>query len=104
MLTLSLPLALQRPSHAGSIDSVFALYDEATAPGALNVSPSTRYGTSLATHQIPQAPLPPSRTQEPEPMRPPEPLFDARTQRRQDSFDEPEPPLTAALGRRDPSL
>ncbi|TKA53247.1 hypothetical protein B0A53_04103 [Rhodotorula sp. CCFEE 5036] len=88
-----------------SIDSVFALYDEATAPGALNnASPSNRYGPSLATHQIPQAPLPPSRTQEPDPMRSPEPLFGAQTQRRQDSFDEPEPPLTAALGRRDPSL
>ena len=83
---------------------MFALYDEATAPGALNASPSTRYGPSLATHQIPQAPLPPSRTQELDPMRSPEPQFGAQTQRRQDSFDEPEPPLTAALGRRDPSL
>ncbi|GAA5867410.1 hypothetical protein JCM3774_002893 [Rhodotorula dairenensis] len=99
-------LAIRDPPHAGSIDSVFALYDEATAPGALNhPSPSTRHGPTLATSQIPQAPLPPSQTQDRDLRRSPEPLPSAaRVEHRQDSFDEPEPPLSAALGRRDPSL
>ncbi|BGP05626.1 hypothetical protein JCM10049v2_001432 [Rhodotorula toruloides] len=111
--------------RAGSIDSVYALYDQATTPGVLapetsplsahhpaNPPPGRRTPTLISPpHSRPLSASPAAILSPPklspmaehpqpldEPLPPPR-ISATQQPRREHSFDEPEPPLSAALGR-----
>lgn len=90
---------------AESIDAVFALYSQAADLGATTLATSQEeHAPSLPTAHIPPSPLPPSRASHSRHPTPPPRNSSPLQAHRQDSFDGPEPPLSAAHGRRDPSL
>lgn len=111
--------------RAGSIDSVYALYDQATTPGVLapDASPLSAHAPAMIppgrgapnpvspANSLPMSASPAALVSPPklspmaehpqpldEPLPPPR-VPAALQPRREHSFDEPEPPLSAALGR-----
>ncbi|BGP22453.1 rho GTPase activation protein domain containing protein [Rhodotorula toruloides] len=123
--TLEAPAGSSPAMRAGSVDSVYALYDQATTPGVLapDSSPLSAHAPAMLpsgrdtptiisspnSRPVSASPSPlvsPPKlspmTEHPQPFEdplPPPHIPPAQQPHREHSFDEPEPPLSAALGR-----